>query len=238
MASVGYSAAQLVQSSAQTGAYSANFAGNDTVSVQGSVSLSNPGYYPVSGFSLGLRIENASGTLLGDLSTSPVTLAPGATTTFPVRLSLPITAAGPAVSLLVHDQFLSVGVWGNATYAYLFPASVHFVQQKSWGAPFANLAITVGTPLAGSGGVSAPLTSAFANHADLTESGTLRVALVSAAGGTCGVGAFPMNVPPGTLYDATNPIALAGGCSLAGGNAIVTYVSGSTTVPLPPEAIP
>ena len=238
LASVGYSAFDFVRSSPQSGGYSASFSANDTVSVSGSVSLSNPGYYPVSGFSLGLRIENASGVLLGDLSTPPVTLAPGSTTTFPVALSVPISVAGPAVSLLVTDQFLSVGVWGNATYAYLFPVSVHFVQQKSWGAPFANLAITAGTPFAAGGGVNVPITITFANHADFTESGSLSVTLVSSGGATCGTGTVPMDVPPGAFYDQTENLALASGCSLAGGSVVATFVSGSETVPLPPEAIP
>ena len=238
VASVGYSAVELVQSSAQNGGYSAVFAGNDTVLLQGSVSLSNPGVYPVSDFSLGLRIENASGTLLGDLSTSPVTLAAGATTTFPVRLSLPIRASGPALSLLVQDQFLSVGVWGNATYAYLFPVSVHFVQQKSWGAPFANLSITAGAPVSGGVGVSVPLTISFQNHADFTESGALDIALLSVGGATCGAGTVPLNVPPGYFYDTIATVALATGCSITGGSAVATFVSASGTVPLPPEGIP
>lgn len=238
VASVGYSAVQLVQSSAQSGGYSADFAGNDTVSVTGEVSLSNPGYYPVSGFALGLRIENASGALLGDLSTAPVTLAPGASTTFPVRFSLPISATGPAVSLLVTDQSLSVGLWGNATYAYLFPVSVHFVQQKSWGAPFADLAITAGAPFAANGGVEVPITISFANHADFTETGALQLMLLSAVGATCGATAFPVDVPPGALYDQTENVPLASGCSVVGGTADATFVSGTDAVPLPPEAIP
>ena len=238
MASVGYSAVEFVRASPQSGSYSASFAHNDTVSVTGSVSLSNPGFYPVAGFSLGLRIANASGVFLGDLSTTPRTLAPGSTTTFPVGLSLPISVTGPAVSLLVTDQFLSVGVWGNATYAYLFPVSIHFVQQKSWGAPFANLAITAGTPVAGSTGVSVPITVTFANHADFTESGTLQVALFSSGGATCAAGAFPMDVPSGAFYDQTENLVLASGCSIAGGSAVAAFVSGSETIPLPPEGIP
>ena len=238
MVSVGYSAVEFVRSSPQSGDYSASFVANDTVSVSGSMSLSNPGFYPVAGFSLGLRIENASGAFLGALSTTPRTIAPGTTTTIPVELSLPISAAGPAVSLLITDQFLSVGVWGNATYAYLFPVSIHFVQQKSWGAPFANLAISAGTPVAGGGGVTVPITVTFANHADFAESGTLQVALESSSGATCGAGAFPMDVPPGAFYDQTESLALASGCPISGGSAVAVFVSGSETIPLPPEGIP
>ena len=239
VATAGYSAYQFVQASPQSGGgYSAAFAANDTVAVTGSVSLSNPGYYPVAGFSLGLRILNASGALIGQLRSDPVTIGAGATTTFPVSLSLPLATAAPVVSLLVADQTLSVGVWGNATYAYLFPVSVHFDQEKSWGAPFANFQITAGTPSAGSNGFVVPITISFANHADFTESGTLRLALVSVGGPVCGTSSFPMDVPPGSLYDQTENVVLANGCSVAGGSAETTFVSGGETISLPPEPIP
>lgn len=238
VASAGYSAFSLVRSSPQSGGYAASFSANDTLSVTGSVSLSNPGYYPVSGLSLGLRIENATGTLLGDLSTAPVTLAARSTTDFPVRLFVPISATGAAASLLVRDQFLQVGVWGNATYAYLFPVSVHFVQQKSWGAPFASLAITAGTPRTGNGGVNVPVTVSFANHASFTESGAITLVLLSTGGTECANTSFPVLVAPGGLYDQTENVALAGSCTIAGGSADATFVSGGQSVSLPPVGVP
>lgn len=235
---VGYSAARFAEASPETGGYAASFAANDTISLSGSLSISNPGYYSVSGFSLGLRIENGSGVLLGGLATPPITLAAGSTSTVPVGLSVPIEATGAAVSLLISDQFLSVGVWGNATYAVLFPVSVHFVQQRSWGAPFADLSVTAGTPFAANGSLVVPITIAFANHSTLYEDGTLELELRSSSGSTCGATAFPMNVPPGMSYDQTENVALASGCSVTGGSAQATYVSGGTSVPLPPQALP
>jgi hypothetical protein len=238
LATVAYSAVRLVQSSPQTGGYSASFASNGTVGVTGSVELSNQGFYPVSGFTLGLRVLNSSGWFLGELHAGPVTLAPGVATTFPIALYLPIAADPPAESLLVTDQYLSVGVWGNTTYAYLFPISVHFSQTKFWGAPFSNLRITTGSPTVENGSVVVPLMLTFTSHATFTELGTLSVQVFAATGLACGGGSFSLAVPPGEPFDQTQNIALSSGCSVAGGHAEAAFISGGTTIPLPPEALP
>jgi hypothetical protein len=238
LATVAYSAVRLVQSSPQTGGYSASFGANGTVAVTGSVELSNPGFYPVAGFTLGLRVLNNSGWFLGELRAGPVTLAPGAATTFPIALYLPIAAGTPAESLLVTDQYLSVGVWGNTTYAYLFPISVHFSQTKFWGAPFSNLRVTVGTPALENGSVVVPVTVTFTNHAPFTEFGTVNFQVFPANGTACGASSFSLNVLPGERFDQTENVGLSGGCSIAGGHANATFVSGGTTIPLPSEALP
>jgi hypothetical protein len=238
LGTVAYSAVRLVQSSPQTGGYSASFASNDTVAVTGSVELSNPGFYPVTGFTLGLRVLNSSGWFLGELSAGPTTLAPGVATAFPISLYLPIAAGTPAESLLVTDQYLSVGVWGNTTYAYLFPISVHFTQSKFWGAPFSGLQVTAGAPTLVNGSLIVPVTLSFTNHATFTESGTLSAEVVQANGLVCGGSAFSLDVLPGELFDQTENVGLSSGCSVAGGHVSAAFVSGSTTIPLPSEALP
>ena len=238
LATVAYSAVRLVQSSPQTGGYSASFASNDSVAVTGALQLSNPGIYPVAGFTLGLRVLNSSGDFLGALRAGPVTLAAGATTQFPVALYLPIAAGTPAESLLVNDQYLTVGVWGNATYAYLFPISVHFTQTKFWGAPFSGLKITAGTPTLIGGSLVVPVTVTFTNDAPFTEFGNLDVQVVQANGLVCGSGSFSLNVLPEALFDQTQNLGLSAGCSTAGGHVSAEFVSGGTTIPLPPEGLP
>jgi hypothetical protein len=238
LATVAYSAVRLVDSSPQTGGYAASFASNDTVAITGSVVLSNPGYYPVAGFTLGLRVLNNSGGFLGTLKAGPVTLAAGSSTTFPIALYLPISAGSPAESLLVTDQELTVGFWGNTTYAYLFPISVHFTQTKSWGAPFADLKVTAGAPTLIGGTVFVPVTISFTNDASFAEVGSLNVQVVQANGFVCGGGSFPLNVAPGDLYDQTQNVDVSSGCSTAGGYVASEFVSGGTIIPLPPEALP
>ncbi len=242
VASVVYSGAELARSSPQTGGYTAGFAANDTVSVSGSLVLSNPGFYPMNGLSFEFHVLNASGGPLGDARSAPFDLAPGATTALPLELYLPISASGPAASLLVRDQTLHVELWGNATYAYLFPISVHFEQNRSWGAPFSGFSATLGAPASVNGSVAVPVTIDFSNHAPDPEPGALDVLVLSSTGASCGGATFSFGsapgVTPGASYSQTQTVAIAAGCSLQGGTIVATYVGPLASIPLPPEAIP
>ncbi len=238
LGTVAYSASELVRQSPQTGGFSAGLAANGTMAVTGAVSVSNPGFYPVGGFSMSLRISNGSGAYLGTVTTGSVDLVPGGVTTVPVALYLPIRSGGPAGSLLVSDQYLVVGVWGNATYAYLFPISVHAEENRSWGAPFSNLRVGVGTPTLVNGSVSVPVTVSFTNHASFAEVGSLSLVVRDAGGATCGSAAFPLDVVPGAYYYSTQPVLLSSGCSVSGGTAVVTFSGPAGTIVLPPQAIP
>jgi hypothetical protein len=237
LATVAYSAVRLVESSPQSGGYAASFTANDTVAITGSVVLSNAGYYPVSGFTLGVRVLDAAGDFLGNLVAGPVTLAAESTTSFPIALYLPIASGGVAESLLVTSQDLTVGFWGNTTYAYLFPISAHFTQTKFWGAPFSDLTITAGAPALMGGTVNVPVTISFTNDASFAEVGSLNVQVVQANGFVCGETSYPLNVAPGELYDQTENVGVTSGCSTAGGYVASEYVSAGTTIPLPPEPL-
>lgn len=238
LATVGYSAYEFVSASPQSGGYSASFASNSTVAVTGDLSVANHGWYPLSGFDLSLRIRNASGDLIGTVTTGPETLAAGATTTVPIALYLPISPNSSAASLLVTDQYLAVGVWGNATYAYLFPISVHFEQNKSWGAPFANLAFQVGAPSEANGSTVVPVTVSFSDHAPFAEDGRLGLTLRASNDTPCGSVSYGLDVPSQGFFYQTENVVLSRGCSLAGGSADAVVVLGSATIPLPPETLP
>ncbi len=238
LATVAYSTYALAQSGPPAGSYTAGFVANDSLAVQGEFSIANPGLYPVEGLALTLRVLNSSGGFLGLVRSGSVTLAPGGTTTFPVAVYVPITPSSAAASLLVTDQVLSVGVWGNATYAYLFPVSIHFVQNRWWGAPFNGFRASAGVPSVSGGNVVVPITISFSNHAPLTETGALTLILRSSGGAPCGSTTFVLNVPSNSTFDQTQNVALASGCSISGGSAVATYTSGGTTIVLPPEAIP
>lgn len=238
LASVVYSAVLLAESTPQSSGYTAAFGENDTVAVTGSVALSNPGYYPLQGFGLSLRILNNSGLLLGDLHAGPETIPSSATTSFPFALYLPIASTGPAESLLTEDQYLTVNLWANATYAYLFPLSVHLSQNKFWGAPFALLKISPGAPTSNGDSVTVPVTISFTNHASFPEVGNFSVVVYPASGPSCGADTFLVNVPPGDAYDQTQNLVFSSACNPAGGNAQVTFTGPEGSIAFPPEALP
>ncbi len=233
-----YSAYEVARSSPQSHGFTAMFAPNGTVEIEGSFSLSNPGFYPIQSFSLTARVTNASGVFLGDLKVGPTEIAPSSTGVFPLAVYLPVTAGSAAASLLTEDQYLGLDAWGNATYAYVFPLSVTLSETRSWGAPFEGFSATAGTPTGGPGGITVPVTITFTNDASFTEDGTLAITIASSGGTACGGTSFPIDVPPGNLYDQTESVSLAAGCSPAGGSVLSTYTSEGTTIVLPPEAIP
>lgn len=235
---VAYSAVEVARSSPQSHGLSAAFTENSTIEVQGSFTLSNPGLYPIQGFDLTARVLNDSGVLLGDASSPPVTVGPSSSAVIPIALFIPVTSNGPAVSLLTVDQYLEVRAWANTTYAYLFPISVSLTENRSWGAPFQGLTVTLGAPSGGGGMVTLPVTIAFTNQADFTEAGTLTSVVESASATVCGSVVFPLDVPPGTVYDQTEDATLSSGCNPAGGEVVTTFAGNGFTLVLPPEAIP
>jgi len=236
---VAYSAYEVARSSPQSRGLSASFAANGTIEVQGSISLSDPGFYPIDGLSLTARILNATGLVLGNVASTPITVGPASTAVIPIDLFLPVSTTGPTVSLLTVDQYLVVKAWANATYAYLFPLSVELDENRSWGAPFQGFTASVGTPSMGGGGtVFLPVTIAFTNQADFTEQGTVTSTILSAAHATCGSVAFPLSVAPNTVYDQTENATLSSGCNPSGGELITTFSGSGYTLALPPEAIP
>jgi len=233
-----YSAVEVLRSGPSTGPFTAGFGPNDTVAVSGSLNFSNPGFYPISAFSVHLRVVNASHVYLGEGSFGPVDLPNGATQPITITFYLPVSSTGPGGSLLTEDQTLNVSVWGNATYAYLFPISISVETNKSWGAPFADLSIGVGTPVASGAGAVVPVTIQFQNHAKFAESGELNFALVPLGGPSCGGGSFDLAVPPGGQFDQTTNVPISSGCSPSGGSLEAVYVGNGGTIPLPPQRIP
>lgn len=232
-----YSAARVVESGSPSGSYSAEFAPNNTVEVLGSLAFSNPGLYPIQGFQVALQVLNSTGVFLGESRDGPADLPAGGSASFPIVIYVPVAANSPAGSLLVSDQPITVAAWGNATYAYLFPISVHFTENETWGAPFAELRLSAGSVSNSSGSTVVPVTVSFANHATVSDDGTVAVTVEDANGIACGGATYPVAVSPGVSYSQTETITLTEGCPLAGGSVDATYSTGGVTVVLPPEAI-
>ena len=238
VATAAYSAVEVVRSSPSAGNFVAALAPNDTVVLTGHLNFSNPGLYPISAFTVHVRVLNASGLYLGEGTVGPVTLPSGSDQGVAIQFDLPVSNTGPGASLLTTDQYLNVSVWGNATYAYLFPISIAVETNKSWGAPFANLAVSVGAPSVGNGSATVPVTVQFQNHAKFIEDGTLEFSVISPNSQICGTGSYEVSVFPGGQFDETTDIGLSGGCSPAGGHLVSEYVGNGATIPLPEEPIP
>jgi hypothetical protein len=234
-----YSAYETARSGASSSNFGYAFGANNTVVLSGNFSFSNGGIYPIDGFTVHLRVENTSGTFLGESSVGPVNFAPGGRSTFPVVFVLPIAVGTAAASLLTTDQYLNETLYANATFAYVFPVSVELAKNSSWGAPFADLSLSVGTPTTMGGTTVVPVTVQFENDASFEDAGSLEAKLVSESGTVCGSGTYSIEVPPQTPYSQTNDVTLTTGCSIAGGTVVAIYTtSGGQTVALPPEAIP
>jgi len=232
------SAVEVLQSGPSTSSLSAAFAPNGTLAVTGTFTLRNAGFLPISGFSLAFRVLAESGTFLGQSSVGPFNVASGNMVNLPVAFYLPIASAGPSTSLLTVDQYLSVHLWANTTYGYLFPVSIGSIANKSWGAPFAHYSLLVGMPSVVNGSTTVPVTLSFEDHASFGESGTIDFAIVSSGGTVCGSGSVPVSVSPQGNFLAQRTVPLVTGCSPRGGSATATYVASSLALPLPTESLP
>jgi hypothetical protein len=241
VAVVAYSALQVVKTHPRVGTSTEGYEPNDTVGISTSLTLSNPTYFAIQQFALEFRIVNDSGVTLVDSTTGAATIAAGASETIPINLYVPITASD--ASLLTENQYLQWDVWGNASYAYLFAVSIGVETNRSWGAPFDDLAVTVGTPMMTGGTVEVPVTLSFANDATFADTGDLNFQLVPTAGPDCAQGSFALNVPAqgngnDNNYDQTQNVALATGCNPAGGYVSAEFVGDGFVVPFTPEPIP
>jgi len=233
---VAYSAVQIVHSRPQVGNSSSAFEPNGSLAYSTSFTLNNPTYFAIQSFQLEVRIANSSGDLLVDDATPASTVPAGGTSYVPFTFYLPLTAG--TTSLLTVDQELRWDVWGNATYGYLFPVSIGVDSQRSWGAPFANLSVTVGTPFMMNGTLEVPVQLSFENNADFADDGTVNFQVVSSGGTTCSTGAFAIDVPSGQQYSMTQDVAVASGCDPSGGHVNSQYLENGASIPLPSEPIP
>jgi|HubBroStandDraft_1064217.scaffolds.fasta_scaffold00240_17 hypothetical protein len=233
---VAYSAVEVVKSSPGVGNSSTTMDSNGTVAISTSFTLPNSGFFPIQQFALHFRILNTTGDVLVASTVGPTDIPAGSNQSIPVELYFPLTGGG--ASLLTENQYLQWQVWGNATYGYLFAISIDIATEKSWGAPFANLSVRVGTPSGGNGSTVVPVSVTFSNDASFSDSGSLDFQVVPASGPDCGQGSFVLNVPSNSPFSQTQNIAVASGCDPSGGHVAAEYVTPGSTVPLPSEAIP
>lgn len=208
--------------------------GNDSVTLTGSLNVSNGGWYPLTDVTLFTMVETANGTLLATGGSPVVTIAAGGVTPVPFTITIALDAKAAARSLLTHDATLPSTTWANATYVGLFHVEVVVPQNVSWGAPLYGLNVSAGSPTIEPNGTAAvPLTVTFADHASFPVDGRAVYTLRS-GGSVCDSGALPVSAAPGQSFDGTSTAYLGSGCSASGATLTLKFVgAGWALSPMP-----
>jgi hypothetical protein len=202
-----------------------------------SIQLSNPGYFSLSSLTLDSTVRFANGTFLSTASSPPVTIGPHSNATIPITLIVPLS--GASVSLLTRDAQLNVTTQLSAVYASLFSLQVGIVNNFSWGAPFNGLSVKTGAPFVDPNGTTEiPVSANWTNDASISESGTLTITVVTAAGTLCGSGSAPVNVPSKSAGLVSTNVSSSSGCNPSGGQVELTFTGPGLSFTLPPQRIP
>lgn len=247
LATVAFSAIQLGEGIAkQAGtlhhAVSAEAVGTDIL-VNVTFPIPNQGYYNVRGLTLVAIFTNQS------IQSTPLAITTAGPANIPghgtgnVSLLTAFDMADPAGPfLLLHDAQMQGMLFLNASYATIIPVNLAVGFTYHWGAPFANLSYTPGTPAPESNAtVAIPFTIFFEDHTPgLALGGTIAVTVTQSDGTVCAGQTFPVETQegPNTLMETFYAPET---CSLAG--ATVSSVFSSPGPPpfsinLPSEALP
>ncbi|MCI4356956.1 MAG: hypothetical protein L3K18_07440 [Thermoplasmata archaeon] len=223
-ATVAYSGSQLRPGNESGPSTPPVVSGNDTVTLTGTLNVSNSGWYPLTDVTLFTIVDDANGSLLATGGSPVTTVSAGGVTTVPFTISIALDARASARSLLTQDAVLPSTTWANATYVGLFQVGVIVPQNVSWGAPLANLSVSTGTPVPQSNNtVAVPLTISFQDHAKFPVDG--KVTFVLSSGGTaCTRGTLPVAVAGGQSYNQQTTTYLGPGCSASGATLTLRFV--------------
>jgi hypothetical protein len=234
LATVAYSGSQLRPEGESGPGAPPTANGNDSITLNGSLNVSNPGWYPLNDVTLFTVVDGPNGTLLATGGSPVVTVAAGGVTTVPFSITLAFGTRATARALLTEDATLPSVTWANATYADLFQVEVTVPQNVTWGAPLEGLEVTPGTPtLLPNGTAEVPLTVAFNDHAKFPVAGTA-IYTLSSGGSPCARGTLPVSVASGGSYNATTNAYLPPSCSASGASVTLKFVgSGWALSPFP-----
>lgn len=224
LATVAYSGSQIRPKN-ETGPTSPpTISGNNTITLTGSLNVSNPGWYPLTDLSVFTVVENPNGTILATGGSPAVTIGAGGTTRVPFTISLSLDARSEARALLTQDENLPSVTWANASYVGLFQVQVVVPLNVSWGAPLYGLSVAAGNPtLEPNGTAAVPLTVSFSDHSKFRVDGQAEYTLRS-NGVVCTSGALPVAVGPGQSYNGGTTAYLGSGCSPSGATLTLRFV--------------
>lgn len=248
LATVAFSAVELGEGIAKEAgslhhSLSAQIIGTD-IQVVVTFPITNQGYYNVRGLSLVAVFTNQT------IQSSPIAVTTGGPVTIPghgtQNLSLLTDfdmsqPAGPF--LLLNDANIQGTLWLNASYAAVIPVNVELGFNYHWGAPFANLSYSAGTPVPhpNNDTVAIPVTIHFENHTPgLSLAGDLHVVVTQPNGTACTQQTFPVATQPGPVTLKETFYAPAS-CTLIGDTVASTFTSPGPPpidIALPTETIP
>ena len=244
LATVAFSAVELGEGIAkQAGSLhhseSAEFIGTDVV-VNVTFPIPNQGYYNVRGLTLVAVFTNET------IQPAPLAITTGGPTNIPghgqgdLSLLTSFDMANPAGPfLLLNDAEIQGVLWLNASYAAIIPVNLEVGFNYHWGAPFANLSYSVGTPSPEQNDtVKIPVTVQFEDHTPgLAIDGVLTTVVTQPNGTACTRQAFPIDMRPGPNIEQENFYSPES-CSLSGDTIESTFTGPGIDVSLPTETIP
>lgn len=244
LATVAASAVQMgVGVAKQTGSLhrsvSAQIVGTDVL-VNVTFPVPNEGYYNVRGLTLAAVFTNQT------IQTGPLAVTTGGPTDIPghgtgtLSLLTYFDMANPAGPfLLLHDAGIQGTLWLNASYAAVVPVNLVVGFNYHWGAPFANLSYSTGTPTPEPNmTVAIPVTIYFENHTPgLVIAGELMLVVRAPDGTVCTQQSFPVATHNGpvtlmeTLYWSRS-------CPVSGDTISSSFVGPGIDIAFPTETIP
>jgi hypothetical protein len=247
LATVAFSAVEMgegiaKQSGSLQHSVAASIVGTDIL-VNVTFPVPNQGYYNVRDLTLVAIFTNQT------IQSSPLAVTTGGPTNIPghgtgdLSLLTAFDLANPAGPfLLLNDAEIQGTLFLNASYAAIIPVNLVVGFDYHWGAPFANLSYSTGTPTPEPNDtVAIPVTIFFENHTPgLAVVGDLAVVVTEPSGTVCTRQTFPVETHAGpnslqeTLYVPET-------CSFSGDTVTSVFSSPGPppfSITLPSETLP
>jgi hypothetical protein len=226
LAAVAESAAQIRPGSPSNPTYTPG--ADNTVLLASNVTLQNPGAFAIDRLSIQaqVRAPGPAGALLASGGSPIERVGAGVQVEIPLRFTLPLVE-NTDLPLLTQDLVLPSIAWVNATYATIFSVRLVIPHNYSWGAPFANLSVTLGHPSPGPNGTTVfPFTVAFSNDAYFADDGTLAYRVNSGSGAECARQSLALALPPHSPERWSGSASVADACVTPSSQFVLSYASG------------
>lgn len=177
---------------------------NGVTKISVPVTVTNRGYFALSGIDVNLNVADAAGNRLINGTLGPLTINPGQTSSFNATLVLDTSKLSPTAlhDLATTSQNLTVSATLSADESPFIAVSGSVSAQLKWGAPVSGL--TEGTPAFSqynSTTIQVVVPVSFSNdNAYYTVSGDGKITVLNSSGAQVGGGSVTLDVPPSTSF--------------------------------------